>query len=133
LNYSAIAKAAEGDVALWDAGRNLFGSWSAAVEAAGLDYPSICLVKPNPYATRPAVTRELRRRHRAGLPLVVAEVRLGPHKDKSLLWAAVRLFGTWREALRTAKLDPKAITLESMRRKHRRANSKRGPASVNAD
>ena len=101
LNTKAIALSKPGDIRLYSSACRDFGSWSEAVEAAGLDYENIRRPR-NPYRAKRSVIREIRRRKRAGLPLTVAELRTGEHRDQCLLGAALREYGKWSAATRAA-------------------------------
>jgi len=72
-----------------------FGSWGVAVEAAGFSYADI---KTRPM-TRQEVIAELKELGKNGEPLRSAEHR-------KLHRGAVRHFGTWRDALLAAGVDP---------------------------
>lgn len=84
------------DPRLYDAARRQFGRWRDALAAAGFE------PKPRRSWTKQSVIDAIRSRHERGLPLsrVWAD-------DKRLFRAAVRKFGGWAQALRTAGLKPK--------------------------
>lgn len=75
----------------------LFGSWAAALIAAGVDLPP-GLMSPWPRANKAAILAEIRRRKRAGKSLRYSKV--GAEKWGSpLLARAETLFGSWNAAL----------------------------------
>lgn len=79
--------------------RKYFGSWRAAVEAAGINYDEVVQIKR---WTPDAVLQEIRRLHRQGVdlrPSAVARIR------QTLVLTARRYFGGWREALKKAGVD----------------------------
>ena len=90
--------------ALFSAARSKshFGSWRAAVEAAGLDYESIKR-HSSPWTTE-EVIRALREAYERGEDLLSSDFK---RRYKSLYTAArsKRCFGSWREALKAAGLD----------------------------
>ncbi len=83
-----------------------FGSWPAAIQAAGLD---ALLLKQKrhamanrvvmKYPTKQSITSELIRRAAAGMTLTLTQVIL---EDINLKHAAYRVFGSWREAINAA-------------------------------
>jgi hypothetical protein len=109
---------------LVEAGQRFFGSWAAAVEAAGLDPKAIVLLQPssaNPAAVAvPAAGTEYVHRPRQpwAREMVITAIltRLRQQKslnalalsteDRALYRAATRRFGNWSNALLAAGLDP---------------------------
>jgi len=76
-----------------------FGSWRAAVKAAGLDYSQI---KRQREWNRARVAGEIRRMHREGMPLYsTIPVR---ERYRVLHAAAVRYFHSWQAAVKAAGL-----------------------------
>ena len=123
------------------AGKRFFGSWPAAVAAAGLD-PALTARKPILYAH--LQTGEVRSRRRTKLDAgsqqrrwtndrIIGELhkRLQEHKPVNstalareyprLYDAMRRHFGSWLEAMRAAGLDPEAYILTPAARRARRA------------
>lgn len=94
--------AAPGRRYLVRAAGKLFGSWDAALQAAGVD-PRLVRLHHAPW-TAQSLIEEIRRKHRAGEPLNAGDVRPG-----GLRTAARRFYGTWDEALTAAGLDPRTI------------------------
>ncbi len=79
--------------------KKYFGSWQAAVEAAGFNYEEIIRVKR---WSKEEVLEEILKLHRSGsnlLPSGVAQVY------PTLLMAAKKFFGGWREAVIAAGID----------------------------
>ncbi len=89
------------------ASRRLFGSWKAALRAAGVPNPST----EYPIWTKVTVIEGILVRQQAGQPLYCFAAAT---QVPRLYDAARRLFGSWREALREAGIDPEAV-----RRHHR--------------
>lgn len=94
---------------LASAGRDRFGSWGKAIEAAGIDYEKILLQNPAYPLPSRLVLKEIRKRARKGLPLDDRSMR----KDDRRLFRSGRCrFGGWREALEAAGFDYHQIMLE---------------------
>ena len=106
LEFKAMHKAPLGDRRLINIARTVFGSWSKAVTAAGLDYSTITQRKRNPYQTKAAVVRALKDRHSKGMPLTTNGVRKGKHRDVPLMEASLKLFGKWSLAKKAAGVPP---------------------------
>jgi len=95
INSGAVQKR-EGDLPLYRRGVALFGSWDAALEAAGFRHNSVRLRRRSPYDAPEKTLAAIRRSAHAGRPIWPATVR----RDHPLLDASVRRFyGTWRRAL----------------------------------
>ncbi len=86
-------------------GLKRFGSWDAVLMRVGLDPMQIRLQRPTVEYSRSETIRGIRRRQKAGLPMLEMSLRTGPHVDSPLSRAAKVHFGTWRNALRAAGLD----------------------------
>jgi hypothetical protein len=82
----------------------LFGSWDAALKAAGAFH---LITKPQPWSKELIVKRVVEH-HRHGKPLNATAVR---EYDKALTMAAWRYFGPWCRVLRAAGFDPDDIRL----------------------
>lgn len=81
-----------------------FGSWRAAVEAAGLDYDQIRSQRRLGAWTKEGILEAIRRRYAEGKSLAPAAVR----REDSRLFAAARSkrhFGSWSKALEAAGVD----------------------------
>jgi hypothetical protein len=88
---------------LYDAARHYFQGWSQALRAAGID--PICTRRKRRPWTPEDVTRELRRRARAGQPATcISSIR-----PVSLVRACVVFFGSLEDAAVAAKVDPAKI------------------------
>ena len=84
------------DSGLLDAAKRVYGTWKAAVQAAGVSYPRRNVPWKWP---REKVLKEVRRRHRLGLSLRAIEI----HRDcRGLGAAGEREFGTWPRAVAAA-------------------------------
>lgn len=89
----------------------LFGSWSAAILAAGVAPPR-GLVGPWPGADRSAILREIRRRARTGAPLRSTEIAT-EQWGQALLRRAKMFFGSWKAALSAANVDAEAVVSQN--------------------
>lgn len=85
------------DSGLYSAAKKHFGTWRAAVRAAGLQ-------PTNRRWSHELVIGEIVDRFNRGLPLTSVVFQ----EDSPLAGAAVRYFGSWRKALVAAGLDPKS-------------------------
>lgn len=107
LHWSAVTK--RGDelsrAAFASLQSRLFGSWVRALHAAGLDADEVAR-----YRTwdRNTVSFELRSRHQNGDALASGSLQ---KDDAGLHAAAIRYFGSYDDALRAAKLNPKSHRL----------------------
>lgn len=85
-----------------------FGSWQAAVRAAGFDPKTYheWNLKPNrKYTEEQDILAEIRRRRRRGQPLNARGLTHGEHQDAPLLYTARKLFGGWEQAIQAAGID----------------------------
>ncbi|HEX8464421.1 MAG TPA: hypothetical protein VF627_07365 [Abditibacterium sp.] len=82
--------------------RSHFGSWRAAIEAAGLDYDDLKRVKQR--WNRDEILARIREMHDQGHDLLDPKFKI---KNRSLYLAACahRYFGSWRRAVQAAGLD----------------------------
>jgi hypothetical protein len=103
-------KLRESHSALYSAAIHCFGSYRAAVDAAGVDYRSVQRLVPGRW-NRQTVCQELRRLHREKQPLhhAVAELK---HPD--LVLAAYRYFGSYGAAVNAAGLNYSRIRVREM-------------------
>ena len=99
LNYSSIANT---NLPLLRAATRYFGTWEAAVNAAGLNYDEIRRYKS---WTRERIIDRIKELHAQGCDLSWRNVCL--NVDPQLAAAATKKshFGSWREALESAGLD----------------------------
>lgn len=81
------------------AGQTLFGSWDAALLAAGLD-PDVIRLRRRPW-TADNLLHEIQRKWRAGEPLNAGAVRPDSLRRNSTIF-----FGSWDAAIAAAGLDP---------------------------
>lgn len=93
------------------ASRRLFGSWKAALRAAGVPNPSTEF----PIWTKVSIIEGILMRQMAGEAL---HCFAAAHQVPRLYDAARRLFGSWRDALREAGIEPDTV------RRRRRPYSK---------
>ena len=89
-----ITNVCKQDQGLYSVAKKHFGCWRQAVIAAGLQ-------PTRRQWTRQLVLEEIRRRKDRGLPLN----SLASKQDPPLTGAAIRLFGSWRQALLAAGID----------------------------
>jgi hypothetical protein len=105
LHWSAVTKRRDelGRAAFASLQPRLFGSWDRALTAAGLDADDV-----NRYRKwdRDSILFELRGRHKAHEPLNSGAIQ---REDPGLHAAAVRHFGTYDAALKSAKIDPTKV------------------------
>lgn len=99
----------EEDPSLLGAGRRYFGSWPAALNAAGIPPQTrACSDRRHQrgYWNRESIAQAIRRHAEEGHPLHAHAMQ---KRDNSLVCAATYHFGSWSEALRHAGFDPDAI------------------------
>ena len=105
LNYQAVVRE---DEALTGAARRLFGSWDAAITAAGLDPQKI--KRPSPIERerwdRSRVLVEIQQRRETGLSLSAHDVQV---EHAKLYGAAVHYFGSWKAAVEALGEDYEGI------------------------
>ena len=94
------------DILLWKKSFELFGSWRAAVKAAGASTAQLRDADKTMFATQPKVIAELKRRIKAGQVLAKSKMS-SEDSDKQLYRMAIGYFGTWQTAVRAAGQDPK--------------------------
>lgn len=87
------------DSGLHDAAMRHFGSWRAAVEAVGLDYPGRYRARKWP---RERILEEIRKRFRKGLSIRSTEIQ---KEFRGLGAAGEREFGTWPRAVLAAGIS----------------------------
>lgn len=98
LNHAAVRRNSLSRAAV-----NLFGSWDAALQAAGIDAGAVRRCR-KPW-TRESMVQEIQRKHRAGEPLNAKDV-----SPEGMRMAARRLFGSWPAALRAAHVELRRIS-----------------------
>ena len=79
-----------------------FGSWRAAVEAAGFNYDDFKRVKQR--WTHQEIVKRIRELHEAGEDLLDPQFKTR-HRNLYLAACAHRYFGSWRRAIEGAELD----------------------------
>ncbi len=116
------------DGALVVAACRRFGTWEAALEAAGLDYASIRGTKS---WSNEAVLSEIKQRQAMGKSLRTSMLK--EEGNQSLMGAACKRFGSWAKAVEAAGIDYESITgrikwtreklIERMRQRHKAGDS----------
>ena len=109
LNATVVWKS---DQALGRASRLFFGTWDAALTAAGVA-PESVRKHQRGYLTPAAAIAAIQQRRAARLPLHFKGVAIDEHGDHRLAQAAVRYFRTWDAALWAAGIDPAEVRLAS--------------------
>jgi len=115
LNVVAMQKGEHSDNSLYRAGMRHFGSWDAALKAAGIDPYTVKLWRRSPYQDGKAVVAAIKRRNRRKLPLSAVSLLKGEHADTALYNAAARQLGSWYDGVQAAGIDPGSVML----RRHR--------------
>jgi molybdenum-dependent DNA-binding transcriptional regulator ModE len=103
------------DSSLHAAAIHWFGSYRAAVEAAGLNYDKICHCIPNTW-NREAVIAEIQRLHRKSRPLHHARLE---RTEPRLVIAMYRYFGSFGNAIQAAGIDYSTVRVRAPRTWHR--------------
>ena len=104
--------------------RKHFGSWRAAIEAAGLKYNDI---RRYQVWNEQAVIDRLKELHAQGKDLNAKSME---ELDITLITAARRRFDSWDKALTAAGLDYKKIVLRTPFKRRKRKESPRKPAAA---
>ena len=91
-----LTRISRSDPPLYRGAKRHFGNWRNALQAAGI------ATRPSHSWTKAIITESLRRRHAEGPPLSHVW-----KDDKPLFCAAIRKFGNWHTALRTAGIEPR--------------------------
>ncbi|CAF0692037.1 homing endonuclease associated repeat-containing protein [Candidatus Methylacidithermus pantelleriae] len=88
------------------AGIRYFGSWKQAVEKAGISYEE---VRRYQKWSKAKIVETIQRLHRQGVDLSFRAMMLGPYAP--MVYAAIRpaYFGSWKDALTAAGLEPGEI------------------------
>ena len=94
-NGDCLPQLREANPVLFRSAKHHFGSWTKAVDAAGLK-----TVRRKRWTTRSVITA-IRERHAAGQELCRTW-----REDKSLFRAAVSWFGSWGDAMKAAGFEP---------------------------
>lgn len=110
LNTQAVI--ADGEERLCGAARRYFGSWQAALEAAGFDYKKIARPKgeklPAGTWSRERILKLARKRLEEGKDMAAGRVRA---QDPKLYSAAVLYFGSWAKVVEALGLDYEEVRL----------------------
>lgn len=97
------------DFILHATGLKFFRSWKKALLAAGIQYREIAPPPQRKYPTKESVLEEIRRRHRALLPLTRSAVTRSAPDGYALHRSALLFFSTWPRALKRAGLSYEKI------------------------
>lgn len=105
LSWRAVShrQDALGHAAIAAARPRLFGSWNAALRAAGLDPDKVSRYH---HWDRQAILKTLVEHHRKRRPINSGHMQ---RAIPGLYGAAIRIFGTYDEALRAAGIDPSTV------------------------
>lgn len=108
LNYKTMQADCPGVLA---AIRTVFGGYAEAIKAAGFDPASVCRRgrMVSAYPTRESIVEAIRRRRTEGKKLNAAAVADAAEGEPALHSRAIRLFGSWRNALAEAGVDPDEV------------------------
>ena len=93
---------------LFRSANRYFGNWRSAVEAAGFDYDEILKIaretriEENRYWSKEKIIEELLKYKEQNIELHLSNIK---NVNSALLSAAVRYFGSWKEALECAGLN----------------------------
>ncbi|TWU43911.1 hypothetical protein Q31b_14430 [Novipirellula aureliae] len=129
INVRGLTHGDATDQPLLYSARKLFGSWQAAIEAAGIEYDSVVhkqqdyeAMKKRTYRTyesRDEVIAELQRRHKEGIPLNHRAVSHGDDdiRDSALILTAEKFYGDWDKALLAAGIDLASVQPEWVRKR----------------
>jgi hypothetical protein len=93
------------------AAQKMFGSWYAAVEAAGFNVEGIRKFRPVGYWSRDEVTKEIFRLRKLNEDLSLVSIR---EIDGALYNGARRAFGSWKTAVESAGFDYREIRKDMM-------------------
>ncbi len=118
LSWRRVSSALDPQLAAAATKQVHFGSWRAAIHAAGLDYDVIRRYQRWDHDT---VIRKLQSMHAEGKSLNAKSVE---QADITLITAARRRFKTWDRALTAAGLNAKEIVLRSPYRRSGNKNKK---------
>ncbi|MFZ5501613.1 MAG: hypothetical protein ACOY58_06870, partial [Candidatus Micrarchaeota archaeon] len=101
LNVKAVY---EEDQKLYKAALNHFGSWDAAIEAAGLKTSTVRKATPQ---TKGQIITAIIAYHLSGKSLNETEILGDKRKSRmrKVIWSARRKFGSWKEAVEAAGID----------------------------
>lgn len=100
LNYQAVK---DSNLPLWAAACKLFGNWSKALHAAGLEPVEVRLVRR---WTDAGIIRAIRKHHREKKKL---NSRSMMREDAGLWCSAIKRFGSWNKALERAGIDASTV------------------------
>ena len=118
LSWRHVSTVVDPQLAAAATKRKHFGSWKAAVTAAGLDYGSIRRYREWDEDT---ITSRVNELHTLGIDLNAKSME---EYDITLITAARRRFDSWDKALTAAGLDYKKIVLRTpFKRRRREANT----------
>ncbi|MEE9368448.1 MAG: hypothetical protein V3V05_06245 [Pontiella sp.] len=131
VSSTDVTKGVKPNHALFKSGIRFYGSWRAAVEAAGFQYEVLKKPRPRKYPDRKAVAKEIRRRHKAGLPILGKELSRGKHPNVQLYNCGREYFDSWPDAIVAAGISydeirykkpfrypDKGSVVEEIRRRH---------------
>ncbi len=110
LSWTAVINGPDRMVAYAAARSCHFGSWQAALAAAGITERTR---RRRRWDAR-SISRAVLTRRREGLPLNAKAVE---RDEPALIAAARRIFGTWNDALKASAIDPETVALRKSPRR----------------
>ncbi len=96
------------DPTLYLSGREYFGKWQTALEAAGIDYDEVRYRKPRRYSDKISVLEEIRSRNISGKSLTPVALLKGQDRDQILYRWACEFFGSWKKAVKASGMEYKS-------------------------
>jgi hypothetical protein len=112
LNARSLIEGKLRDIHLYSRAYAFFGSWRAAIEAAGFNYRKISLHGPTLYPTKESIVLEILRRKKEQRPLNATALLKGRFRDLGLYYQTLALFGNWETAIEASGLDYHKILLK---------------------
>lgn len=100
ISSDQVQRGPQPDRGLYTAVIRLCGTWSTALQMAGLAHCALRQV--GLYSSPESVIEGIRHRHNQGLSLLSSETRDGANGDNALWYAARKHFGSWYAALAKA-------------------------------
>ncbi len=90
------------------AAERLFGSWKAAIEAAGLDYSKVCRYQK---WSREKVIHKIKEAYAKDKPI---NSNAKQQNNKALYMAAIKRFGNWENAVKAAGINYRKVRIRRL-------------------